>query len=58
MTQTQLPVPGPNGCETSPQQEIRPNRMYDEVNLPSQTAAQDGQTYDLLHRGKVNGKYL
>ena len=58
MTQAQLPVPSPNGCETSPQEESHPRdpyRMYDAVNIPSQTATQDGQTYDLLHRGKVNG---
>ena len=58
MTQSQLQATGPNGCETSPQQETCPRdpyRMYDAVNIPSQTATQDEQTYDISHRGKVNG---
>ena len=61
MTQTQLLVPSQNGSEASSQEENYPTviyRMYDAVNIPSQTATQDGQTYDLLHRGKVNGQYL
>ena len=63
MTRAQLPVPSQNGSEASSQllQESYPTvtyRMYDAVNIPSQTATQDGQTYDLLHRGKVNGQYL
>ena len=60
MTQSQPLVPDPNGCETSPQQEnvSYTVTMYDAVNIPSPTATQDEQTYNLLHRGKVNGQYL
>ena len=63
VTQSQLRVPDPSGCETSPKQKSCPratHTMYNAVNkhVPSQTAIEDEQTYDIPHRGKVNGQCL
>ena len=59
VTQAQLSATGPYRCVTSlPPQESFPRATHttiDAVNkhVPSQTATQDGQTYDLPYRGKL-----
>ena len=54
-TQPRVAEPTLMGHVASPINKNFPETLYDSVNLPPQSAGENGQMYDVLNRGKPNG---